>query len=147
MPRSFDVGEIGRQIAEIASKSVPLVIASGFAIGAVMTLHTRDTLVTVGATAEIPTVQSLAFFVEIGALVVGLFLAGRVGSGIGAVLANMRATALFSPIVEILQSVQRWVGTKARVVNSLPQNKIGGEVRGVISCDTGRMSEPKQSDV
>jgi phospholipid/cholesterol/gamma-HCH transport system permease protein len=40
----------------------------------------------------IPTVQALAFFVEIGPLVAGLLLAGRVGSGIGAVLANMRAT-------------------------------------------------------
>lgn len=90
--RPLEGGQIGRQLAEIGSKSVPLVIASGFALGAVMTLHTRDTLVTFGATAEIPTVQSLSFFVEIGPLVVGLLVAGRVGSGIGAVLANMRAT-------------------------------------------------------
>jgi phospholipid/cholesterol/gamma-HCH transport system permease protein len=40
----------------------------------------------------IPTVQGVAFFVEIGPLLAGLLLAGRVGSGIGAVLANMRAT-------------------------------------------------------
>jgi phospholipid/cholesterol/gamma-HCH transport system permease protein len=57
-----------------------------------MTFHTRSTLVTFGATAMIPTVQAVAFFVEIGPLVAGLLLAGRVGSGIGAVLANMRAT-------------------------------------------------------
>jgi phospholipid/cholesterol/gamma-HCH transport system permease protein len=57
-----------------------------------MTFHTRSTLVTLGAAAMIPAVQALAFFVEIGPLVVGLLLAGRVGSGIGAVLANMRAT-------------------------------------------------------
>jgi phospholipid/cholesterol/gamma-HCH transport system permease protein len=57
-----------------------------------MTLHTRSTLVTFGAAAMIPTVQALAFFVEIGPLVAGLLIAGRVGSGIGAVLANMRAT-------------------------------------------------------
>jgi phospholipid/cholesterol/gamma-HCH transport system permease protein len=68
------------------------VVASGFALGTVMTLHTRSTLVMFGAAAIIPTVQALAFFVEIGPLVAGLLLAGRVGSGIGAVLANMRAT-------------------------------------------------------
>ena len=90
--RPWEAAQIGRQLAEIGSKSVPLVIASGFALGAVMTLHTRDTLVTFGATAEIPTVQSLSFFIEIGPLVVGLLIAGRVGSGIGAVLANMRVT-------------------------------------------------------
>ena len=88
----FEGAQILRQIAEVGAKSLPLVIASGFALGTVMTLHTRSTLVTFGAAGMIPTVQALAFFVEIGPLVVGLLLAGRVGSGIGAVLANMRAT-------------------------------------------------------
>jgi phospholipid/cholesterol/gamma-HCH transport system permease protein len=90
--RPFEVAQVGRQLAEIGSRSVPLIAASGFALGAVMTLHTRSTLITFGAAAEIPTVQSLAFFIEIGPLVAGLLLAGRVGSGIGAVLANMRVT-------------------------------------------------------
>src|SRR6266404_5256897 len=90
--RPFEGDQIRRQFAEIGSKSLPLVIASGFALGAVLTLHTRSTLVTFGATAWIPTVQALAFFLEIGPLVTALLVAGRVGSGIGAVLANMRAS-------------------------------------------------------
>lgn len=57
-----------------------------------MTLHTRSTLVAFGAEALIPRAQSFAFFVEIGPLVTGLLVAGRGGSGIGAILANMRAT-------------------------------------------------------
>ncbi len=83
--RPFEVAQIRRQLAEVGSKSLPLIVASGFALGAVLTLHTRGTLVTFGATAWIPTVQALAFFVEIGPLVAGLLVAGRVGSGIGAV--------------------------------------------------------------
>jgi phospholipid/cholesterol/gamma-HCH transport system permease protein len=90
--RPFELDQIGQQLAEIGSKSLPLIIASGFAIGAVLTFHTRSTLVTFGATAWIPTVQAFAFFLEIGPLVAGLLVAGRVGSGIGAVLSNMRAT-------------------------------------------------------
>ena len=90
--RPFEGAQIRRQLAEVGSRSAPLVIASGFALGAVLTLHTRSTLVTFGATAWIPTVQALAFFLEIGPLVTGLLVAGRVGSGIGAVLSNMRAT-------------------------------------------------------
>jgi len=90
--RPFEGGQIVRQLGEIGSKSLPLVIASGFALGAVMTLHTRSTLVMFGAAAIIPAVQALAFFLEIGPLVTGLLVAGRVGSGIGAVLADMRAT-------------------------------------------------------
>src|SRR6266852_3765357 len=86
----FEAAQFSRQLAEVGNRSLALIIASGFALGAVMTLHTRSTLVTFGATAMIPTVQALAFFVEIGPLVAGLLLAGRVGSGIGAVLANMR---------------------------------------------------------
>jgi phospholipid/cholesterol/gamma-HCH transport system permease protein len=90
--RPVEINQSIRQFAEVGAKSLPLVIASGFAVGAVMTLHTRSTLVTFGATAIIPTVQAIALFVEIGPLLAGLLLAGRVGSGIGAVLANMRAT-------------------------------------------------------
>jgi phospholipid/cholesterol/gamma-HCH transport system permease protein len=84
--------QIWIQLAEAGAHSFPLVAASGFALGVVMTLHTRSTLVMFGAEAIIPKVQSLAFFIEIGPLVAGLLVAGRVGAGIGAVLANMRAT-------------------------------------------------------
>lgn len=88
----FEFDQLSRQLAEVGNKSLALIAVSGFALGAVMTLHTRSTLVTFGATAMIPAVQAVSFFVEIGPLVAGLLLAGRVGSGIGAVLANMRAS-------------------------------------------------------
>ena len=81
-----------KQFYEVGVGSFLLVVASGFALGVVMTLHTRSTLVQFGATAEIPVFQSLAFFNEIGPLVAALLMAGRVGAGIGAELANMRAT-------------------------------------------------------
>ena len=90
--RPFEGAQIVRQLGEIGSKSLPLVIASGFALGAVMTFHTHSTLVMFGASAISPAVQALAFFLEIGPLVTGLLVAGRAGSGIGAVLADMRAT-------------------------------------------------------
>jgi phospholipid/cholesterol/gamma-HCH transport system permease protein len=88
----FEGAQIARQISEVGAKSLPLILASGFALGTVMTFHTRSTMVMFGAGAMIPSVQAIAFFIEIGPLVAGLLLAGRVGSGIGAVLANMRAT-------------------------------------------------------
>jgi phospholipid/cholesterol/gamma-HCH transport system permease protein len=88
----FESDQIKRQIVDVGARSLPLVIASGFALGAVITLHTRSTLVMFGATAMIPTVQSVSFFVEIGPLVTALLVAGRAGSAIGAVLAEMRAT-------------------------------------------------------
>ena len=81
-----------KQLYEIGVDSVFLILTSGFALGVVMTLHTRSTLVQFGAQAEIPTFQAMAFLNEIGPLVAALLVAGRVGAGIGAELANMRAT-------------------------------------------------------
>jgi phospholipid/cholesterol/gamma-HCH transport system permease protein len=51
-----------------------------------------------GAGAMMPRVQSLASFIEIGPFVAGLLVAGRVGAGIGAVLANMRTTGQIDAI-------------------------------------------------
>src|ERR1700721_3442920 len=81
-----------KQVLEIGWNSLSLVLASGFALGIVMTLHTRSTLVQFGAEAAIPDLQAMSFFNEIGPLVAALLVAGRVGAGIGAELANMRAT-------------------------------------------------------
>src|SRR5580658_406421 len=88
----FEFRMILRQIEVTGWKSLPLVLSSGFALGLVLALHTRTTLVQFGAQGEMPAVQSLAFFNEIGPLLAGLLMAGRVGAGIGAELANMRAT-------------------------------------------------------
>jgi phospholipid/cholesterol/gamma-HCH transport system permease protein len=81
-----------RQVVEIGWRSLPLVLAAGFALGVVMTLHTRSTLIQFGAESMIPSLQSMSFLNELGPLVTGLLIAGRVGAGIGAELANMRAT-------------------------------------------------------
>ncbi len=88
----FEFQMILRQIEVAGWKSLPLVLSSGFALGLVLALHTTTTLVQFGAQAKMPAVQSLAFFNEIGPLLAGLLMAGRVGAGIGAELANMRAT-------------------------------------------------------
>jgi phospholipid/cholesterol/gamma-HCH transport system permease protein len=80
------------QIGNMGVDSVGLICAAGLALGVVMTLHTRSTLVSFGAEALIPTMQSASFLNELGPLVTGLLVSGRVGAGIGAELANMRAT-------------------------------------------------------
>ena len=88
----FEVSYILQELADQGWRSLPLIVSSGMALGFVMTLHTRSELIKFGAGAWIPTLQSLSFFVEIGPLVAALLVAGRVGAGIGASLAEMRAT-------------------------------------------------------
>ncbi len=88
----YEWRQLAVQVAESGWRSLPLVTAAGFAIGIVTTLHTRSTLVQFGAEAMIPNLQSMSFFNELGPLVTGLLVAGRVGAGMGAELANMRVT-------------------------------------------------------
>jgi phospholipid/cholesterol/gamma-HCH transport system permease protein len=88
----FELPYVVEEIFDQGWRSLPLIVASGIALGMVMTLHTRTELIKFGASAWIPEVQCLSFFIEIGPLVAALLLAGRVGAGMGASLAEMRAT-------------------------------------------------------
>jgi phospholipid/cholesterol/gamma-HCH transport system permease protein len=88
----FELNFLREEVADQGWRSLPLILAAGTALGFVMTLHTRNELIRFGASAWIPEVQALSFFVEIGPLVAALLIAGRVGAGMGASLAEMRAT-------------------------------------------------------
>lgn len=88
----FELAEIGRQIYEVGYRSVPLMAAAGFAVGAVLSMHTRASLERFGAVSLIPTGLGLAMIKETGPLVTALLFSGRVGAGIGAELGAMRVT-------------------------------------------------------
>ena len=84
--------EMFRQVYELGYRSLPLIAAAGFAVGAVLSMHTRASLERFGAEALIPAGLALALIKETGPLVTGLLLSGRVGAGIGAELGAMRVS-------------------------------------------------------
>ena len=88
----FEGGEVARQIYEIGWRSVPLISTSGFAIGVVLSMHTRASLERFGAESMIPAGLAMALVRETGPLTAGLLLSGRIGAGIGAELGAMRVT-------------------------------------------------------
>lgn len=90
--RPYHLEELFRQIYEVGYRSVPLIAAAGFAVGAVMSMHTRASLERFGAESLIPTGLGLALIKETGPLVTALLFSGRVGAGIGAELGAMRVT-------------------------------------------------------
>ena len=90
--RPFEFTEILKQVFEIGSRSTPLIILSGLAVGGVLSLHTRASLERFGAESMIPTALAFALVKETGPLVTGLLISGRVGAGIGAELGGMRVT-------------------------------------------------------
>ena len=88
----FEFPEIGNQLLEIGRNSSLLIIVAGFAVGAVLALQTRASMTQFGATALIPQAVSFGLIKDVGPLVTGLLISGRVGAGIGAQLGGMRVT-------------------------------------------------------
>ncbi len=88
----FEFQETLHQLYELGWRSVPLISASGFAVGVVLSMHTRASLERFGAEALIPAGLAIALVRETGPLTAGLLLSGRIGAGIGAELGAMKVT-------------------------------------------------------
>jgi phospholipid/cholesterol/gamma-HCH transport system permease protein len=88
----YEFKETWRHVFEIGWRSLPLIALSGFAIGVVLSMHTRASLERFGAEAMIPAGLAIALIRETGPLTAGLLMAGRVGAGIGAELGAMKVT-------------------------------------------------------
>ena len=72
-------------------ETLPVVALMGFAIGAVLALITTGQLQRIGATPLVARIVSIAVLREMGALMVGIAIAGRLGSAISAEIASMVA--------------------------------------------------------
>src|SRR5438132_696343 len=88
----YEGRELLRQMDEIGAKSLPLVALAGGAIGVVLSLHTRDSLIRFGAKSMLPTLIILSIIKESGPIITALVVSGRVGAGIGAELGSMKVT-------------------------------------------------------
>lgn len=88
----YEGHEIARHLFELGCRSVPLIAASGFAVGVVLSMHTRSSLSRFGAEALIPAGLGIALVRETGPLTAGLLLSGRIGAGIGAELGAMKVS-------------------------------------------------------
>ena len=88
----FEFRELFRQLDEIGSKSLPLVALAGAAIGVVLSLEARYSLTRFGAKSLLPAAIVFSVIHEIGPIITGLVVSGRVGAGIGAELASMKVT-------------------------------------------------------
>jgi len=88
----YEWRELVRQMDEIGSKSFPLVALAGAATGVVLSMETRTSLVRFGAKSILPSAIVYAVVQEMGPIITGLVVSGRVGAGIGAELASMKVT-------------------------------------------------------
>lgn len=88
----YEVRELLYQCYVIGYQSLLLVGTTGFIMGLVLTLRLRPTMVQFGAESWIPVMVGLTIIREMGPIITGLIVAGKVGSGIGAELSSMRVS-------------------------------------------------------
>ena len=90
--RPFYMQDVVQQMDEIGVKSLGIVMLTGLFTGMVLALQSSVQLKTFGATMYIGNLVSASMVRELGPVLAGLMVAGRVGSGIAAQLGSMRVT-------------------------------------------------------
>lgn len=90
--RPFYGQDVIQQMDEIGVKSLGIVLLTGLFTGMVLALQSSVQLKTFGATMYIGNLVSASMIRELGPVLAGLMVAGRVGSGIAAQLGSMRVT-------------------------------------------------------
>jgi phospholipid/cholesterol/gamma-HCH transport system permease protein len=90
--RPFYGHDVVQQMEEIGVKSLGIVLLTGLFTGMVLALQSSVQLEAFGATVYVGRLVAGSMIRELGPVLAGLMVAGRVGSGIAAQLGSMRVT-------------------------------------------------------
>ncbi len=90
--RPFYRQDLIQQMDVIGVQSIGIVVLTGFFTGMVLALQSAVQMQRFGATTYVGTLVSASMIRELGPVLAGLMVAGRVGSGIAAQLGAMRVT-------------------------------------------------------
>jgi phospholipid/cholesterol/gamma-HCH transport system permease protein len=80
------------QFFEIGTRSIPVVMITGLFVGAVLAVQTAPQYKAIGAVDSMGAMVNLTVLRELGPVLAGVVLAGRVGGGLTAELGTMRVT-------------------------------------------------------
>lgn len=90
--RPFYLGDIVDQMDEMGVGSLGIVLLTGFFTGMVLALQSANAMKSFGATLFVGGLVTASMVRELGPVLAGLTVAGRVGSGIAAELGSMKVT-------------------------------------------------------
>jgi len=90
--RPFYGRDLIQQMDAMGVQSLGIVVLTGFFTGMVLALQSSVQLRTFGATQYIGSLVSASMIRELGPVLAGLMVAGRVGSGVAAQIGSMRVT-------------------------------------------------------
>jgi phospholipid/cholesterol/gamma-HCH transport system permease protein len=88
----YEFGEFLRHMDNVGAQSAPLVAVAGAAIGVVLSLETRNSLISYGAESALPAIITLSVIRETGPIITALIVSGRIGAGFAAAIGSMRVT-------------------------------------------------------
>jgi phospholipid/cholesterol/gamma-HCH transport system permease protein len=80
------------QLYEVGTRSIPVVMITGAFVGMVLAVQTVSQFKAINMEARLGTVVNLSVLRELGPVLAGVMLAGRVGGGLAAELGTMRVT-------------------------------------------------------
>ncbi len=129
------------QMDDIGVGSLPIILLSGFFIGAVMVLQTGSQFVRFGQTSLTGDVVAIALVRELGPTLTGLLVAGRCASGIASELGSMLvtprvlATILMLPLLVALSDFIGLVGGCVASVFSLRLDAVEFWRRAIDALD------------
>ncbi len=87
------------QFYDIGTRSIPVVVITGAFVGMVLAVQTVMQFKAVGMAAQMGTIVNLSVLRELGPVLTGVMLAGRVGGGLTAELGTMRVTEQIDALV------------------------------------------------
>lgn len=126
--------EIGRQIVRIGFYSLPVVGLSAVFIGAALALNIYEGGSRYGAEQFVPNIVVLGITRELGAVITGLMLAGRVSAGISAEIGAMRVTEQIDALETLSASPYRYLYAPRflAAIITLPLLVVVADIIGVM---------------
>jgi phospholipid/cholesterol/gamma-HCH transport system permease protein len=91
-PPKIDRRQLFKNLYSIGVRSLPIVVLTSLFVGAIMVIQTTAYVQATGASAFVPAMATLAVFVELGPVLIGLMFSGRVGANTTADLGTMVVT-------------------------------------------------------
>ncbi len=90
--RAARAGTLASLLVRIGTRSLTLVLAAGFCVGAMLAVQFHDTLTRFGSPSMLGAAVALSLVRELGPVLCALLLLGRAGSALAAEIASMRGT-------------------------------------------------------
>jgi len=132
--RPFYLGLILRQLISIGYFSLPVVAMTAIFSGAVLALQSYTGFSRFSAESSIATVVVLSITRELGPVLAGLMVAGRVGASIAAEIATMRVTEQIDALFTLSTDPIKYLVTPRVIaaIISMPCLVLIGDIIGVM---------------